>query len=162
MASDREINGELNRLIRRAQGSRSQNQFSRNCGVSSSNLTRILNGERAPTPEVLQKIASAQTEVSYDELMHAAFGCSLAESSPEESVLSGEAKNFALRYSSLLADPGFLALAGMYEAAAADMRSAIVLQTAGLSSLFGIDSPRILRESGAADTILSGSESASR
>ena len=150
--SGREINEELNALIRKAQGSRSQNQFSRNCGVSSSNLTRILNGERNPTPEVLQRIAASQSEVTYDELMRAAFGCSLSDAgAASPSPLPDGAPAFLSRFAPLLEDPGFLAVAELYRISSPPMRDAVLLQTAGLAGLFGIDSGAVLKECGAAE-----------
>ncbi len=63
----------LNILIKTAQGNRTQNSFALDCGIDSSSLTRILNGENTPKPEILKKISvKAQNNVSYTDLMIAA------------------------------------------------------------------------------------------
>ena len=63
----------LHSLIKLAQGSRSQNQFAMHCGLSSAALTKILNGERFPSPDTLMKIADkAHNDVSYEALMESA------------------------------------------------------------------------------------------
>lgn len=64
---------ELIKLITKAQGSRTQNQFALACGLSSASLTRIKNGAYTPKPSVLSKIAEhASGGVTYSDLMYAA------------------------------------------------------------------------------------------
>ena len=63
---------ELIRLIKLAQGDRSQNDYAFNAAISSAAITRILSGDRRPTPEILRKLAShAHNGVSYYDLMRA-------------------------------------------------------------------------------------------
>lgn len=62
-------------LIKKAQGDRSLNTFARDCDISKSNLSRILNNknEYPPKPNTLKKISEhSQNNVTYDELMFAA------------------------------------------------------------------------------------------
>lgn len=67
------INQELCNLIKQAQGSRGQNQFALQCGISSSSLTKISIGEYTPKPKFLAKIAEkAHNGVTFDMLMNAA------------------------------------------------------------------------------------------
>lgn len=67
------INHELCDLIRRAQGSRSQNAFAQQCGISSSAITQINLGTYTPSPKTLKKIAEkAYNGVTYDMLLAAA------------------------------------------------------------------------------------------
>ena len=68
-----EINQELCRLIKEAQGNRGQNQFAQQCGISSSAITRIFTGTYVPSAKTLSKIAShAYNGVTYEILMNAA------------------------------------------------------------------------------------------
>lgn len=68
-----EINKELCELIRQAQGSRGQNQFAKQCGISSSSITKISTGEWTPKPKFLAKIAEkAYNGITYEMLMNAA------------------------------------------------------------------------------------------
>lgn len=65
----------LSDLIKQAQGDISLNNFARQCKISSSTLSRIVNklNSCAPSPSTLQKIAAcAHNGVTYDELMKAA------------------------------------------------------------------------------------------
>lgn len=65
----------LSDLIKKAQGNISLNNFARQCKISSSTLSRIINmmNSCAPSPNTLQKIAAcASNGVTYDELMKAA------------------------------------------------------------------------------------------
>lgn len=65
----------LSDLIKRAQGSRSLNQFARACDIDSGNLSRIVNNKNSnpPKPETLKKIADhAENNVTYEALMIAA------------------------------------------------------------------------------------------
>jgi len=65
----------LIKLIKKAQGDRSLNQFARECGIDPGNLSRILNNKKAnnPTPDTLKKIATGSYNgVTYKELMIAA------------------------------------------------------------------------------------------
>lgn len=67
------INIELCQLIKQAQGVRGQNQFAKQCGVSSSSLTKISTGSWNPSPKFLAKIAEkAYGGVTYEALMNAA------------------------------------------------------------------------------------------
>lgn len=69
------INQQLNELIKKAQGERTQNQYALHCGVGSSTITRFLKGERSPTPDILKKLAEkAYNGVTYDDFMRAAYG----------------------------------------------------------------------------------------
>ena len=62
---------ELNILIKKAQGNRTQNAFAMNCGINSASITRILNGENTPKPDILKKIAShAHNNVTYAQLLY--------------------------------------------------------------------------------------------
>lgn len=67
------INAErLSELLIKAQGSRSQNQFAAQCGISSSAITRIINGDYAPSPNTLRKIANvSHNGVTYEDLLEA-------------------------------------------------------------------------------------------
>ncbi len=68
-----DINQELCRLIKEAQGDRGQNQFAQQCGISSSAITRIFTGTYVPSAKTLNKIASrAYNSVTYEMLMNAA------------------------------------------------------------------------------------------
>ena len=52
--------------------------FCRSFGVSSSSITRILCGERPATPEMLRKMADrACNDITYDQLMQAAYGAKM-------------------------------------------------------------------------------------
>lgn len=65
-------NQRLSELTLKALDNRSINKFSKECGVSTANLSRIINGKisRAPRPETLQKIAMhSNDKVSYEELL---------------------------------------------------------------------------------------------
>ena len=65
----------LSNLIKQAQGDISLNNFARQCKISSSTLSRIINNKNScpPAPSTLQKIASAaHNGVTYDDLMAAA------------------------------------------------------------------------------------------
>lgn len=65
----------LSNLIKQAQGDISLNNFARQCKISSSTLSRIINNKNScpPAPNTLQKIATvAHNGISYDELMAAA------------------------------------------------------------------------------------------
>lgn len=60
-------------LIQLAQGTLTQNEFAKRCGISSSNLTRIYRHEQKPSPDLLKKIANASNDdPSYEDLMVAA------------------------------------------------------------------------------------------
>ncbi len=66
------MNETLNKLIKLAQGERTQNQFALHCGISSAAITRVLQGKNNPSPEFLQKIASkAYNGVTFEDLMAA-------------------------------------------------------------------------------------------
>ncbi len=59
--------------IKEAQGDRSQNQFAADTGVSSAAITKILKGNRNPTPALLLKLSiGAQNGITYETLMEAA------------------------------------------------------------------------------------------
>lgn len=66
---------EVIELIKRLRGQRTLAQFSNDCGVSVSNLSRLINGElkRIPTPNMLRKLtkleANPQNGISYEEIM---------------------------------------------------------------------------------------------
>lgn len=67
------VNERLNKLLDLAKGQRSQNEFALHCGVSSSALTRIKNGDYNATPDFLKKVANrAHNAVTYEQLMIAA------------------------------------------------------------------------------------------
>lgn len=67
------MNQKLYVLIKKAQGNRTQNAFALKCGIDSSTLTRILNGQNTPKPIILKKIAeNACNNVTYNDLMIAA------------------------------------------------------------------------------------------
>lgn len=66
-------NQALVQLIRKAQGTHTQNRFAELCGISASSLTRICQGQQRPTPALLKKISThAQRPVGYHDLMIAA------------------------------------------------------------------------------------------
>ena len=66
-------NKELGRLIRLAQGERSQNQYALQSDVSSAALTRILSGDYTPSATTLKKLASkAHGGITYTMLLSAA------------------------------------------------------------------------------------------
>lgn len=65
----------LSSLIKQAQGDISLNNFARQCKISSSTLSRIINNKNScpPAPSTLQKIASvAHNGITYADLMAAA------------------------------------------------------------------------------------------
>lgn len=65
----------LSDLIKQAQGDISLNNFARQCKISSSTISRIINriNSSPPSPSTLQKVAAcANSRVTYDELMKAA------------------------------------------------------------------------------------------
>jgi HTH-type transcriptional regulator, competence development regulator len=65
----------LTDLIKQAQGDRSLNEFAKQCGIDSGNLSKIINkkNKHAPKPETLNKIAThAQNDVTYEQLLDAA------------------------------------------------------------------------------------------
>lgn len=65
---------DLVKLIKKAQGNKTLNQFALVCGVNAGHLSRILNGnfKNPPSPETLKKIAkSSRGEVNYEELLKA-------------------------------------------------------------------------------------------
>ncbi len=67
------MNQKLYELIKKAQGNRTQNAFALKCGIDSSTLTRILNGQNTPKPIILKKLAeNAYNNVTYRDLMIAA------------------------------------------------------------------------------------------
>ncbi len=67
------INEELNNLIELAQGNRTQNQYALNSGVNSSFITKIIKGERKPSPVILKKLANrAYNGITYEMFMRAA------------------------------------------------------------------------------------------
>lgn len=71
-------------LLRAAQGEQSQNQFARQCGISSSALSRIYAGDYTPTAKTLKKIAlKAHNSISYQSLLNAS---GLGEEQKRESV----------------------------------------------------------------------------
>ncbi|AWK52951.1 hypothetical protein DIC82_18975 [Clostridium beijerinckii] len=85
----------LSDLIKQAQGDISLNNFARECKISSSTLSRIINMMNfcAPSPSTLQKIvACARNGVTYDELMKAAGYIALNENVKARA----EAENYIL------------------------------------------------------------------
>jgi len=67
------MNENLVKLIKLAQGNRSQNIFSMQCEVNAATLTKIIKEERKPSPDTLKKLANkAQNGVTYKDLMIAA------------------------------------------------------------------------------------------
>lgn len=65
----------LIKLIKKAQGNRSLNQFALHCNISSAHLSRVYNGKfvNPPSPDFLKSIATkAYNEVTYEDLMQAA------------------------------------------------------------------------------------------
>lgn len=80
--------GKLIELIKMAQGDRSLNTFARECGISKSNLSRILNNKNAypPKPDTLQKIAlHSQNNITYNSLM---FAAGYLKSYDEDTILN--------------------------------------------------------------------------
>ncbi len=59
------------KILKKAQGQRSLNEFARNAGLSPGNLSRIMKGQVA-TPDTLFKIAKISPKTTYQELMNAA------------------------------------------------------------------------------------------
>ncbi|MBO5475561.1 MAG: helix-turn-helix transcriptional regulator [Bacilli bacterium] len=65
---------DLIKLIEKAQGNKTLNQFALASGVNAGHLSRILNGnfKNPPSPDLLKKIANnSRGEVSYEELLKA-------------------------------------------------------------------------------------------
>lgn len=65
---------DLIKLIEKAQGDKTLNQFALGAGVNAGHLSRILNGnfKNPPTPETLKKIAkNSHGRVSYNDLLKA-------------------------------------------------------------------------------------------
>lgn len=77
------INQELCNLIRKAQGNRSQNDFAKQCGISSSAITQINSGTYSPKPKTLKKIAEkAYNGVTFEMLMYATGMYDISNISP--------------------------------------------------------------------------------
>ena len=67
-------NKQLNKLIKLAQGERTQNQYALHCGVSSSAITHVLEGKNRPSPKFLQQLADkAYNGVTFEDLMKASI-----------------------------------------------------------------------------------------
>ena len=82
--------GKLIEVIKMAQGDRSLNTFARECGISKSNLSRILNNKNAypPKPDTLQKIAlHSQNNITYNSLM---FAAGYLKSYDEDTILNNK------------------------------------------------------------------------
>ena len=82
--------GKLIELIKMAQSDRSLNTFARECGISKSNLSRILNNKNAypPKPDTLQKIAlHSQNNITYNSLM---FAAGYLKSYDEDTILNNK------------------------------------------------------------------------
>ena len=82
--------GKLIELIKMAQGDRSLNTFARECGISKSNVSRILNNKNAypPKPDTLQKIAlHSQNNITYNSLM---FAAGYLKSYDEDTILNNK------------------------------------------------------------------------
>lgn len=65
---------DLIKLIKKAQGTKTLNQFALGVGVNAGHLSRILNGnfKNPPSPDTLRKIAkNSRGDVSYQDLMKA-------------------------------------------------------------------------------------------
>lgn len=64
------INENLNRLIIRAQGQRSQNEYALQCGINSTTITHYLKGTRNPTVKILKLLAlKAHNGVTYEDFL---------------------------------------------------------------------------------------------
>lgn len=64
---------QLFELIKKAQGSRSQNKFAQSCDISSASITKILTDDYIPSAKILKKIAEhAYNGVTYEMLLKAA------------------------------------------------------------------------------------------
>ena len=63
------------RLLQKAQGSRTQTEFARDCGLSVAYMCKALNGkfDKAPTPATIRKIAAvAQNDITEADLLYSA------------------------------------------------------------------------------------------
>ncbi len=99
------MNKELNILIKKAQGERTQNAFALNCGINSASITRILNGENTPKPDILKKIAAhAHNNVSYTDLMIAAGFIDLKEMEEHYFTIPEEVNNIPIAFTDGLDD----------------------------------------------------------
>ena len=79
-------------LIKAAQGDRSQNEYALHSGVSSAAITRILSGDRKPSPSILRKLAEhAYNGISYNDFMRAC-GYMDEDDSPRPVVIDDEAR----------------------------------------------------------------------
>lgn len=103
----------LSSLIKQAQGDISLNNFARQCQISSSTLSRIINNKNScpPAPSTLQKIAGvSHNGITYDELMAAAGYINSGETpieipNPTNTVLSQkDEKDIAKRIDALKED----------------------------------------------------------
>lgn len=84
---------ELIKLIKKAQGNKTLNQFALGAGVNAGHLSRIMNGnfKNPPSPDTLRKIAkSSHGEVTYEELLKASGYIDKESSQNEELVYNRE------------------------------------------------------------------------
>lgn len=103
----------LSNLIKQAQGDISLNNFARQCKISSSTLSRIINAKNScpPTPSTLQKIAAvSHNGITYDELMAAAGYINSGETpieipnNPNTALSQKDEKDIAKRIEALKED----------------------------------------------------------
>lgn len=84
---------ELIKLIKKAQGNKTLNQFALGAGINAGHLSRILNGnfKNPPSPDTLKKIAkNSHNEVSYEELLKASGYIDEADLTYEEIIKDDE------------------------------------------------------------------------
>ena len=72
----------VSELIKTAKGERSLSAFARDTGVDKGYLSRVIRGERIPSPDILRRIADASPCSSYEQLMLAADYISAPEGIP--------------------------------------------------------------------------------
>lgn len=102
-------------LIKQAQGNRSLSKFARECGVSPSTLSRIINcvNNQSAKPETLKKIANhAQNNVTYDLLMAAAGYNSSDNSEQIESIETKTLINIDELVTEIIENPSSVILHG--------------------------------------------------
>lgn len=72
----------VSEIIKLAKGDRSLSAFARDAGVDKGYLSRVMRGERTPSPDILRKIADGSPGASYEQLMLAAEYISAPEGIP--------------------------------------------------------------------------------
>ena len=91
---------ELVKLIKAAQGDRTQNEYALHARVDSGTITKIINEKRVPSPATLKKLASkAHNGVTYQMLMEAAGHIERTEiTATPDLIIPDELKNVRVAF----------------------------------------------------------------